>query len=61
MIEAALGRKAHKRYLPMQPGDVLSTYADVDRLARATGFAPRTTIEDGIARFVAWFRTYHRC
>ena len=56
---AALGRKADKRYLPMQPGDVPATWADVERLARATGFAPKTTIEDGIARFVAWYRTYH--
>ena len=58
-IETALGRKADKRYLPMQPGDVPATWADVERLARATGFAPRTSIEDGIARFVAWYRTYH--
>jgi UDP-glucuronate 4-epimerase len=58
-LEAALGRQAHKRYLPMQPGDVPTTYADVDRLARVTGFAPRTSIEDGLARFVAWYRTYH--
>jgi UDP-glucuronate 4-epimerase len=59
-IEAALGCKADKRYLPMQPGDVPATWADVERLTRATGFAPKTTIEDGIARFVAWYRTYHR-
>jgi UDP-glucuronate 4-epimerase len=59
-IEAALGREAGKRFLPMQPGDVLSTYADVERLTRAAGFAPRTSIEEGIARFVAWYRTYHR-
>jgi UDP-glucuronate 4-epimerase len=58
-IETALGRKADKRYLPMQPGDVPATWADVERLARVTGFAPRTTIEDGIARFVAWYRTYY--
>ena len=58
-IEMALGRKADRRYLPMQPGDVPATWADVDRLARATGFAPKTTIEDGIARFVAWYRSYH--
>jgi UDP-glucuronate 4-epimerase len=58
-IEKALVRKADKRYAPMQPGDVPATWADVDRLAQATGFAPKTTIEDGIARFVAWYRTYH--
>jgi UDP-glucuronate 4-epimerase len=60
-IEAALGREASKRYLPMQPGEVLATYADVERLSQATGFAPRTPIEEGVARFVAWFRAYHRC
>lgn len=59
VLEAALGRDAQKRYLPMQPGDVLKTYADVTRLSRATGFAPHTRIEDGIARFVEWFRSYH--
>lgn len=59
-IESALGRKANRRYLPMQPGDVPATWADVERLTRATGFAPGTSIEDGIARFVAWYRGYHR-
>ncbi|NJO22128.1 MAG: NAD-dependent epimerase/dehydratase family protein [Sphingomonadales bacterium] len=58
-LESALGRQAHKRYLPMQPGDVPATYADIERLSRVTGFAPRTTIEDGIVRFVEWFRAYH--
>jgi UDP-glucuronate 4-epimerase len=61
VIEAALGREAAKRYLPMQPGDVPATYADVERLARVTGFAPRTSIEEGITRFVTWYRAYHRC
>jgi UDP-glucuronate 4-epimerase len=59
-IETALGRKADKRYLPMQPGDVSATWADVEHLSKATGFAPRTTIEEGIARFVAWYRHYHK-
>jgi UDP-glucuronate 4-epimerase len=57
-IEAATGHVATKRLLPMQPGDVPATYADVERLTRATGFSPDTTIEDGIARFVAWYREY---
>jgi UDP-glucuronate 4-epimerase len=43
----------------MQPGDVLATYADVERLARVAGFAPRTPIEEGIGRFVAWYRRYY--
>jgi UDP-glucuronate 4-epimerase len=60
-IESALEREAQKRYLPMQPGDVPATYADVERLARVAGFAPRTPIKEGIARFVAWYRAYHGC
>jgi UDP-glucuronate 4-epimerase len=60
-LEAALGQEAEKRYLPMQPGDVPATYADVGRLASVTGFAPDTPIEAGIARFVAWYRAYYRC
>lgn len=58
-IEDAVGRKADRRLLPMQPGDVPATYADVERLAAATGFSPRTSIEDGIDRFVQWYRGYY--
>ena len=58
-IERALDMPAERRLLPMQPGDVPETYADVERLSRATGFSPSTTIEEGIARFVAWFREFH--
>jgi UDP-glucuronate 4-epimerase len=58
-LETALGRKAQKRYLPMQPGDVPATFADVERLARVAGFAPRTPIEEGIRRFVAWYLGYY--
>lgn len=59
VLETIIGKKADIRYLPMQPGDVLETYADVDSLSEAVGFAPSTTIEDGIAKFVAWYRTYY--
>jgi UDP-glucuronate 4-epimerase len=59
VLETKLGRAANKRYLPMQPGDVMATFADVERLTRAAGFAPSTPIEEGIGRFVAWYRTYH--
>jgi UDP-glucuronate 4-epimerase len=45
--------------LPMQPGDVESTYADIDALVRDVGFKPSTPIETGIQRFVDWFRNYH--
>lgn len=58
-IETALGREAAKRYLPMQPGDVPSTYADVSRLTAVTGFAPKTSIEDGIAVFVEWYKSHY--
>ncbi|MGC8731393.1 MAG: NAD-dependent epimerase/dehydratase family protein, partial [Halothiobacillaceae bacterium] len=58
-LETALGRTAEKIMLPMQPGDVPATYADVDDLMRDTGFAPRTSIEDGLARFIEWYRDYH--
>ncbi|HWB47305.1 MAG TPA: NAD-dependent epimerase/dehydratase family protein [Hyphomicrobiaceae bacterium] len=58
-IEAALGRSAIRRNLPMQPGDVPATFADVSRLAEAVGFAPSTPIEDGVRRFVAWYRTFY--
>jgi UDP-glucuronate 4-epimerase len=47
--------------LPMQPGDVPATFADVDDLTADVGFRPATTIEDGVARFVKWYREYHRC
>jgi UDP-glucuronate 4-epimerase len=58
-IERALGKEARKNFLPMQPGDVEATYADIGDLVAETGFRPATTIEDGIARFVAWYREYH--
>ena len=57
--EKEFGRTAQKEMLPMQPGDVPATYADVDDLMREVGFRPSTSIEDGIARFAAWFRDYH--
>jgi UDP-glucuronate 4-epimerase len=59
-IEKALGRKAVMNMLPMQPGDVESTYADIDALGEAVGFRPRTPIDEGIAKFVEWYRDYYR-
>ena len=58
-LEKCLGVKAKRNLLPMQPGDVPATYADVDDLAGDVGFQPRTSIEDGVAKFVAWYREYH--
>jgi UDP-glucuronate 4-epimerase len=60
VIEQALGKKAVKNLLPMQPGDVPATFADVDALIRDVGFKPSTPIEEGIRRFVAWFSDYYR-
>jgi UDP-glucuronate 4-epimerase len=58
-IEKHLGKKAEMRLLPMQPGDVPETYADVDDLMAEVGFKPSTSIEEGIGRFVAWYRDYY--
>ena len=58
-LERLLGRTALRRELPMQPGDVPATFASIDRLAALTGFAPRTTLDEGLARFVAWYRGYY--
>ena len=55
-IETALGKKAAERMLPMQPGDVPSTFANIDDLTAVTGFTPSTTIEDGIKLFVDWYK-----
>jgi UDP-glucuronate 4-epimerase len=58
-IESKLGRKARINPMPMQPGDVPATYADIDDLERDVGFRPATTIEDGVGRFVDWYLEYH--
>ena len=59
LLEDCLGTKAEKRMMPIQPGDVPATCADVDALMADVGFAPRTSIEQGIAHFVAWYREYY--
>jgi UDP-glucuronate 4-epimerase len=58
-IEQAVGREAKKVYLPLQPGDVDKTFADIDDLARDVGFRPSTPLSEGIARFVKWYRSYY--
>ncbi len=60
VIEGALGRTAEKQFLPMQPGDVLATYADISDIQAAVGFQPSTSIEVGVERFVRWYRDYHQ-
>jgi UDP-glucuronate 4-epimerase len=59
LIEERLGKKAEKNFLPLQPGDVPDTYADVDSLMQDVGYKPTTPIEVGIARFVDWYRDYY--
>jgi UDP-glucuronate 4-epimerase len=60
LLEQALGKKAIRELMPMQPGDVPATFADVGDLMRDVGFKPSTPIAEGIARFVAWYQEYHR-
>jgi UDP-glucuronate 4-epimerase len=59
-LETALGKKAERNMLPLQPGDVLETYADIDDLTRDVGFRPLTTIKEGLPKFVEWYKSYHR-
>jgi UDP-glucuronate 4-epimerase len=58
-LEDELGIEAKKNFLPMQPGDVYATYADVDDLAADTGYRPSTPISEGLKRFVSWYREYY--
>ena len=60
VLEYVIGKKAEKKFLPLQPGDVPATYADIDDLARDVGFQPATPIETGIPRFVDWYRSYYQ-
>ena len=60
VLEETIGKKAQKNLVPVQPGDVEATFADVDALTRDVGFQPATPIETGIQRFVEWYRTYHK-
>ncbi|MDR0533993.1 MAG: NAD-dependent epimerase [Verrucomicrobiales bacterium] len=59
-VESALGKKAACEYLPMQPGDVVETAANIDSLTAATGFKPLTTIEDGMKKFCDWYRGFYK-
>lgn len=59
VLEKCLGREAKKEFLPMQPGDVYETYADVSELMKDFGFKPSTTIEEGLSKFAEWFLAYY--
>ncbi|WP_428696863.1 NAD-dependent epimerase [Stappia sp.] len=58
-VEAACGVKAIRNYMPLQPGDVLATWADVEDLVEETGFRPKTSVEDGVKAFVDWYRDFY--
>ena len=59
LIEKNLGKKADKNYLPLQPGDVPETYADVDALIDYVDYSPSTSIETGVKSFIKWFKDYY--
>ena len=59
-LEACLGMKADKELLPLQPGDVPDTYANVEDLVKDLGYKPGTSVEDGVANFVDWYREYYK-
>ncbi len=59
LLEESLGKKAKRNLLPMQPGDVPATFADTTDLAKVTGFAPSTSIKEGVEKFVEWYRSYY--
>ena len=61
VLEQACGRKAELEMLPMQPGDVPRTYADIAAIQRELGYAPTTAVDVGVPRFVEWYRSYHSC
>jgi UDP-glucuronate 4-epimerase len=60
ILEDCLGKKAQKNLLPIQPGDVPETYADIDDLTTDAGFTPSTSTENGIRKFVEWYKWYYK-
>jgi UDP-glucuronate 4-epimerase len=59
-LERSLGMKAKKNFLPMQPGDVYQTFAEVENLYQATGIKPKICVNEGVARFVKWYLSYKK-
>ena len=59
-LEQAIGKEAKKNFMAMQPGDIIATYADIDSLARDTGYAPSTHVAQGIQKFVSWYKEYYK-
>jgi UDP-glucuronate 4-epimerase len=61
VLEKCLGRQAEQNLLPLQPGDVPDTYADVQDLVDDVGYKPDTSVEEGVANFVDWYRAFYNC
>jgi UDP-glucuronate 4-epimerase len=59
LIESGMQKKAVKEFLPMQPGDVQATYADIEKAQKKLGFVPYTRMKDGVQKFITWFKSYH--
>jgi len=60
LLEQAIGQQVEKNMLPMQPGDVPDTYANVDALVNDVGYQPNTSVEEGVKRFVEWYKSYYK-
>ena len=61
ILAETLGVESKMEFLPMQPGDIEATYADIDQAVRKLGLDPKTPISEGIPKFVSWYRNYHNC
>ena len=59
-LEEALGKKAKVNFLPLQPGDVIDTYANTDNLKEKFNYKPKTSVTDGINKFIKWYKNYHQ-
>ena len=59
-LEKALGKKAKINFLPLQPGDVLDTYANVDNLKQKFNYQPKTSVSDGVTKFIKWYKNYYQ-
>ena len=60
ILEKEIGKEAVKKYLPMQPGDVYQTYADIEELKKETGFTPSISIEEGLHNFISWYKNFYK-
>ncbi len=60
MVEVTCGKEAKKEFLPMQPGDVRASLADISKAQKMLGFVPKTTIKEGVPKFVEWYRDYYK-